>query len=179
MDLLSQNSLTGDIKGNASLQQVPTNLLFPSTMSALSQSIPHGLFIGLDVDSELAGDEEDLRTTEPQVPSTLGKHHSPSSLGESSDEEDEESPWGTEGEPPRSHSVSLTRPNPGTLQEEQAARKMAKRLKLSGDDASLVEGFSRVCCSLSFGMDYKQNYPGTFSRSAADTFVLQRPCSQE
>jgi hypothetical protein len=147
-------------------------------MSVPSQFLPHNLFVGLDIDSELVGGEEDLPVVEPSVPSTLGKRHSPS--GESSgEEEDGESPRGPEDEPPLGRSVSVTHPNPGSLQEEQAVQRMTKRLKLSSDDTSLIERFSQVCDGLSLGADYKRDYTGTLGLDTAGTFILQHPCSQE
>ena len=113
----------------------------PPTMSALTSPLDH-LFPGLSPD-QLIAEEQDHRAAEFSVPSTLGKRTSPSGGIDTEDEDDGESPNpGGESSPDRSSST--TRPNPRTLEMDQAIRKLAKRLKLSNESVSLVEQFTQV-----------------------------------
>ena len=110
-------------------------------MSA-SPSYPlDGLFPGLSPDQLIAEEE----AAELPVPSTLRKRTLPS---EDTDIEDEPEDGGESPSPgdagSQGRSSSVTHLNPGTLEMDQAVRRMAKRLKLSNENVSLVEQFSQV-----------------------------------
>lgn len=114
-------------------------------MSASSESPLDTLFPGLSPD-ELIAEEQDHQATEFSTPSTLRKRTSPSGGANTEDEGDRESP----GPKSESRSNLVTRPNPGTLEVDQAVRRMAKRLKLSNESVSLVEQFAQVCIHLTW-----------------------------
>ena len=96
---------------------------------------------------QLIAEEEDHETSDNSVPSPpiLGKCTSQSddhNLSESENEDDIE-PSTPRGESP-SRSGSVARPNSGSLQVEQATRRMAKWLKLSDEDVCLAEKFTQA-----------------------------------
>ena len=97
------------------------------------------LFPGLSLDQLIAEEE----AAELSVPSTLGKHTLPSRDTDSEDEDNGGSP-SPEGESSPDRSSSVTRLNPGTLEMDHAIQRMAKRLKLSNENVSLVEQFAQV-----------------------------------
>ena len=102
-----------------------------------------GLFAGLTA-AEIIAQEHEHQATELSAPSALGKRTSPSGDADSDGRDDEEPPPSPGHESSPSHSTSVTHPSPGTLQMEQAIRRMAKRMKLSNESISLVEQFSQV-----------------------------------
>ena len=109
-------------------------------MSAASPPAPPVPFAGLDVD-RLIAEEEQHQALEPPSPSTLGKRPSPSQdTGENEDDE----PSGSEDESPTHHPVPVARPSSGSSRAEQAIRKVSKQLKLSPENTSLVEQFSKA-----------------------------------
>ena len=111
-------------------------------MSASPASLLESLFAGSSTE-ELIAEEQEHQATEVSVPSVLGKRTSPSGGVDSDDDSDGESSIpGNDNLPSRSNSA--THPNPGSLQVEQAIRRMAKRLKLSNENISLVEQFTQA-----------------------------------
>jgi len=109
-------------------------------MSTSPKSPLDGLFPGLNPDQLIAEEE----AAELSVPSTLGKRTLPS--GDTDNEYEDDGPKSPSpgGESSPDHSSSVTHPNPGTLEMDQAVRRMAKRLKLSNENLSLVEHFAQV-----------------------------------
>ena len=110
-------------------------------MSALASPLDN-LFPGLSPD-QLIAEEQDHQGAEFSVPSTLRKCTSPSGGINTEDKDDGESP-NPRGESSPDHSSSTTCLNPGTLEMDQAIWKLAKQLKLSNENVSLVEQFTQV-----------------------------------
>jgi len=99
------------------------------------------LFGGISAE-QLIAEEQESQDPEPLAPSVLGKRTSPSKDIDSDDEGNGESPSpGGETSP---SSSSTAHPNPATLQIGQTMRRMAKRLRFSNENVSLVEQFTQV-----------------------------------
>lgn len=104
------------------------------------------LFGDLNSDQIIA-DEQD----ETPPLSTLGKRSSPpgqvsndnNDNDEGNDDDEGDDPPVTEDRGPRRRSSPGTQTNPRSLRVEQAIRRMAKRLRLSDENTSLVEQFSQ------------------------------------
>jgi hypothetical protein len=113
-------------------------------MSTSPRSPLDDLFPGLSAD-QLIAEEQDHEDTEFSAPSTLGKRTSPSG-GVDTEDEDEGNgrSLSPEGESSPNRPSSVTRPNSGMLEMDQAIRRTAKRLKLSNENISLVEKFTQV-----------------------------------
>lgn len=120
-------------------------LLTSSTMSTSPTSPLDRLFAGINVDQLIAEEQEHETSGSAPTPPILGKRISPSTDHDPSDsnDEDEREPSAPRGESP-SRSSSVVRPNSGSLQVDQATRRMAKRLKLSNEDICLVEKFTQA-----------------------------------
>ena len=115
-------------------------------MSTTSPPAPPSLFTGLDMD-QLIAEEEQHQALESQSPPTLGKRLLPSR--DVSENEDEEPP-GSEDEGPAHRSAPAARLNSGSLRVGQAIRKASKRLKLSNENTSLIEQFSKASATSRF-----------------------------
>ena len=137
------------------------------------------LFGDLNPDQMIA-DERGERDETPPL-SILGKRPSPAGQtdDDSSDNDEENDPPGTEGRGPRDRTNPGTQTNPGRLRAEQVTRRMAKRLRLSDESASLVEQFSQVGISRSL-LEYVVDtmVAGICTGCSADPVVRQHHCNQ-
>jgi hypothetical protein len=110
-------------------------------MSPSSDSPLDNFFTGLSAD-QLIAEEEECQTSQPLRPAqpVLGKRTVPPGDDRSDDDGNGGSPSPGDRDSP-GHSTSV---NPASLHVEQVIQRMAKRLKLSYENTSLVEQFSQV-----------------------------------
>jgi len=120
---------------NTSSRSPPTFFSPP----AMSSSPLESLFGGLNAD-QLIAEEQEHQATQPLAHLVPGRRASP--LGNIDSDDEEPLIPGSESSP--GLPSSATHPNPAPLQTEQVIHRMARRLKFSKENVSVVEQFSQV-----------------------------------